>query len=139
MDRAVVVDASVALKWVLDEPGSDAAAGLSGTRMLAPALLLVECGNALWRKGRTGALDLAGARARMAALRRAPVRLVPDESLAEMALELALELAHPVYDCLYLALAEDERVPLVTDDRRLLGTAARSPRIAALVRPLVQP
>ena len=32
---------------------------------------------------------------------------------------IALELDHPVYDCIYLACTEIEGVPLVTADRRL--------------------
>ncbi|NJL51217.1 MAG: type II toxin-antitoxin system VapC family toxin [Hydrococcus sp. SU_1_0] len=32
---------------------------------------------------------------------------------------LALEVKHPIYDCLYLAFARHFRVPLVTADKRL--------------------
>ena len=35
-------------------------------------------------------------------------------------MDLALKLRHPVYDCLYVALAERQDAPLVTDDARLL-------------------
>jgi len=34
---------------------------------------------------------------------------------------MAQQLAHPVYDCVYLALAERERATLITADERLLG------------------
>jgi predicted nucleic acid-binding protein len=35
---SIVIDASVVLKWVLDEPGSDVAAALSDRELVAPTL-----------------------------------------------------------------------------------------------------
>ena len=47
MDR-LVVDASVAIKWVVEEEGSEAAAGLlDGPGLMAPDLLMPECANIL--------------------------------------------------------------------------------------------
>ena len=47
MDHAVV-DASVAIKWTIDEPGSDEAFHLALTTLLvAPRLILIECANVL--------------------------------------------------------------------------------------------
>ncbi|HXM70340.1 MAG TPA: hypothetical protein VN970_04350 [Thermoanaerobaculia bacterium] len=42
-----VVDASVALKWVIDEEGSEAASALAAESLSAPSLILAECANAL--------------------------------------------------------------------------------------------
>jgi hypothetical protein len=61
----IVVDASVALKWVIEEDGSDAAEALLLEEPLTgPDLLLVECANVLWTKARRGELrqerDAAG-------------------------------------------------------------------------------
>ena len=51
----VVVDASVALKWVIEEDGSEAAGALLLEEPLAaPDLLIVECANVLWAKARRG-------------------------------------------------------------------------------------
>lgn len=55
--------------------------------------------------------------------------------LLNRALTLADRLAHPVYDCVYLALAEHERATLITGDERLLARL-RGKRIAAKVRDL---
>jgi predicted nucleic acid-binding protein len=50
----------------------------------------------------------------------APItRLVPTAPLRARALDLALRRDHPVYDCLYVALAQREGLPLLTADRRL--------------------
>ena len=59
----------------------------------------------------------------------APEELVdviePDRHLLAEALALACHLDHPVYDCLYLALARREAAVLVTADQRLQQLAAR--------------
>ena len=53
---SIVIDASVAVKWVLDEPRSDAALALRNEQLAAPALWLAEAANALWRHVRVGEL-----------------------------------------------------------------------------------
>jgi predicted nucleic acid-binding protein len=56
-----------------------------------------------------------------ARLHRGVLELRPTAPLAPRAVELALGLDHPVYDCFYLALAETEKAELVTADLRLEG------------------
>ena len=53
----IVVDASVAWKWVLHEPRTEAALALKEEELIAPALWLAEAANALWRHVRLGELD----------------------------------------------------------------------------------
>jgi predicted nucleic acid-binding protein len=50
----IVVDAFVALKWVFDEPGSEAAVALRSDELISPALWLAEAANLLWRRARVG-------------------------------------------------------------------------------------
>ena len=52
----IIVDASVALKWVLHEAGSEIADRLLDEELMAPSLWLVEAGNALWRRATRGEL-----------------------------------------------------------------------------------
>jgi predicted nucleic acid-binding protein len=53
----LVVDASVAVKWVLKEPDSDAARRIAEqAELLAPDLLWAELGSLLWRRQRQGEL-----------------------------------------------------------------------------------
>ena len=118
-----VVDASVAVKWVVAERDSEAAVRLAEHDLLAPELLIVEAGNALWSKGRRGELSDVEAADRLEALLVMPVLLVPSPGLAARALDLALGIGLTVYDALYLALAQARGVPLVTADRRLLALA----------------
>ena len=63
MISAAVVDASVAVKWVVEESDSVQARSLSRARLEAPDLLPVECANILWKKERIGDLTKEQARA----------------------------------------------------------------------------
>jgi predicted nucleic acid-binding protein len=132
---AVVVDASVAIKWFIDEPGSEVARRLWGDEpdLLAPDLLVPEVCNAAWRKVRLGESHPTQAKQIAQRLRHGVLALRPTAPLATRAMELALDLDHPVYDCFYLALAESEQAVLVTADRRLEGRL-RATSWAASVR-----
>ena len=115
----MIIDASVAVKWVVEEDGSSAARKLAGQEMEAPDLLLVECANILWKKTVLGDLTSPEAAAALKELRLAPVSLTPSSNLLDAALALSTELRHPIYDCVYLALANRRKRPLVTADMRL--------------------
>ena len=68
--------------------------------------------------------ELARAEALLAAklLERSGVDFVSLQGLSERATQLALDLRHPAYDCVYLALASRRGLRFVTADRRLLAT-----------------
>ena len=51
-----VVDASFAIKWVVDEAHTTQALLLRRHRLIAPDLLIAECANVLWKKVRRGEL-----------------------------------------------------------------------------------
>ena len=130
----LVVDSSVALKWYVEEPESDRAAALIGGDLFAPDLILAEIANALWKKVQRGEIETAQSELVLPLL-RSTVRLRSSSPLADAALEAALELCHPVYDCFFLVLARELDAQLVTADARLLG-ACRDTRFASLVQPL---
>lgn len=131
-----VVDANVAVKWVVAEDDSELAVGLVEHRLLAPSLLLGEAANALWVKVRRGEISAEEAEEGLATLREAPVEMVPEEHLVTDGLALALRLAHPVYDCLYLALAIRLGVQVVTADGRFLAAVRRDEELDETVLPL---
>lgn len=136
----VVVDASVAIKWVFSEPNSDLAAALLVSQtLLAPDLLLLECANVVWRRIRTGDISIEEGRVRLAVLKRSPVSRISTASLLPEALDWAIRLDHPVYDCVYLALAIARNAVVVTDDRRFAAAAGRVPESASHVRLLDSP
>jgi predicted nucleic acid-binding protein len=134
--KGAVVDASVAAKWVIDEPGADATSRLASLQLTAPTLLLAECANAFWAKTPRSELTPDEARERIEALQASPLTLVPLTNLVSDAVKLALELRHPVYDCCYLALAIQRSLLLITADQQFSGAVrahtAHAERIVAL-------
>jgi predicted nucleic acid-binding protein len=131
----LIVDASVAMKWVCEEEGSDRAADLLvGWKPAAPSIWIVETANALWRKTRTNELTADEATERLAALRSAPVRSMPVDDLIEPALKIAASLSHPIYDCLYLAAAIRSNVYVVTADRRFYNIVRNTPLLCDAVK-----
>jgi predicted nucleic acid-binding protein len=123
----VVVDASVAVKWVIPEVLSDRADTLRdrADRLVAPDLLLPEATNALWKKLTRREITAREATQALDLLMASGLDLRPSGPLLGRALALARRLRHPVYDCIYLALAHGEGATLVTADRRLLARVAR--------------
>ena len=70
----LVVDASVAVKWFVDEAGADRAAALQGESVCAPDLIFAEVGNALWKLQRKKVLSGADYSKAVDGLRDAPLR-----------------------------------------------------------------
>ena len=131
----LVVDASVAIKWLVDEPDSDEARELaaSGEDLHAPRLMASEVASALWRKVRLGEIERGEAGAMLAWVPEMPVRWNADETVSADAVRLALALDHPVYDCVYLALAHRVGGVLVTADRRFAAALASTEHGASVV------
>ncbi|HEV2366232.1 MAG TPA: type II toxin-antitoxin system VapC family toxin [Caulobacteraceae bacterium] len=116
----LVIDASVAIKWVIAEAGSRQAETLhSAERLLAPDLIYSDCANALWKLVRRGEFSDEQVIVACRGLEQAPLQLFSCRGLLTAALRLALALEHPAYDFFYLALAAAEACPLVTADERL--------------------
>ena len=112
---SVVVDASIAVKWVVAETGHEESLLLSRAQpLIAPDFVLVETANVLWKKVRIGELMREQALQGLAFIREAYAELIPSSGLIERALNIALQLDHSVYDCLYLACAQVEQLEFVT-------------------------
>ncbi len=134
---ALIVDASVALKWVITEDASDIASHLIQTdELAAPGLLFIECANVLWTKVRRGQLSSDDARAAYAAIEAAPVRSISTRLHAAAAQVIAIELGKSAYDSLYLAVALAERSTLVTADEAFLRAALAHPLYGSSVKSL---
>ena len=124
----LIVDASVACKWFFDENLSSEARVLADSDAVfsAPDLILTECANAVWRRVQGRTVSLAHARAFLKALPQWFESLVPAGQLHETAFEMACVLDHPVYDCQYLALAENKGIRVVTADQIFADRVRRS-------------
>jgi predicted nucleic acid-binding protein len=131
---AGLIDSSVVLKWFVGEDDSAAALKLHGQHWIAPDLIRLEVANALWKRALKGDMVPAQASAALTELELL-VEILPSVGHQWRALEIALTMAHPVYDCVYVAMAEAMGLRLVTADRRLITACAGTP-FAALVEPL---
>jgi predicted nucleic acid-binding protein len=125
----LVVDASVAVKWFLDEPGDREARALveRSEALIAPELIVAEVLNAIWKRLLAGDADIRQGPRVAVVLPKVLAQIRSLGPLAARTLEIAAELRHPAYDCFYLALAEERQAKLVTADRRLLGRLAGTP------------
>ena len=135
MNKAVV-DASVAIKWVVPEPYSGEAESLlaEGAALLAPGHWAAEVTTALWAKSAVhGALTRQQATERMAWIASLAIEVVPVDRLILAATSLAFDLRATAYDTLYLALAEQRGTPLVTADRKLYDKVRASSRFDGLI------
>lgn len=132
-----VVDASVVVDWVAPDVATTAPALAALDRLaeadealLAPRLLLHEVGNALLSGVRRGRWSGAEADAAYTHLRRLPVALADLPADADRAFELSRRYdEHPVYDMVYLALAERLSTTFLTGDVRLLARVGHLPYV----------
>jgi predicted nucleic acid-binding protein len=131
MATTLIVDASIAVKWLLNEEGSEhARKAVQGYDLAAPAFLQLEVFHVVWRRSRRGEATTAQLRDALPALSRLIGNFERDEPLVPKAAEIAVAHALAIYDCLYLALALQHEAPLITADQKQFA-AARTLRIKA--------
>lgn len=123
----MIIDASVAFKWIATEPDSAAAVALIGKGTLAaPTLVLAEVGNALRkmmkRKQIVATISFANDIARLGQL----LDLQDERADVPDALDLACMLDHSIYDCIYLAMAKRCDDVLWTADRKFAAKVQSS-------------
>ena len=98
---------------------------LDAELVLAPELMLTEVSNTLWRLQKAGQLQAEGLQQCLSRAAALVDHIEPDRHLQVEALALACHLDHPVYECLYLALARREAAVLLTADQKLMALAVR--------------
>jgi predicted nucleic acid-binding protein len=122
-----VVDASVVVKWFFPEPHHDKAKGFlrdfinQDVALIAPDLITGEIGNALWKRSvLIRDISVQQARDAYSYFLAFGLPLYPSSSFAARGLSLAIQELHPVYDALYVALAEERGCELITADERFV-------------------
>lgn len=134
-----VLDASVALKWVLPEQDTSKALRLRDEfrqglcALIAPDVYIPEVSHGLTKSERRGVIPIGVAERRMLNLINYLPDLYPSLPLARRAIQISSRARVAVYDCLYVALAERERCELLTaDQKRIANLQATFPFITAL-------
>lgn len=129
--RIIVLDASVAVKWYLQDEDLSADAAtirddLAAARItvVVPDHFRVEVGNAIRNALRPNRLTVETARRAMTTLATLPVYPVPLDDLIVPAFDAAVHYDCALYDALYLSLAERLSCSFVHADRRLHNTLA---------------
>jgi len=133
--RVIVVDASVAVKLLVQEPGSSEALRVieQDEPLGAPDWVFVEVASALWEKVKNSQLLEIHAERNLKALDKFFDSVEPSTDLVADALQLGFRLQHPVYDCIYLSMAVRHETHVVTADRRF-SVAAERARLGAHVQ-----
>ena len=122
----LVLDSSVAIKWVLPEKDTPKAVRLRNEfrrgvhELLAPDVFPVEFSHALTRAERRGVIRPPAAIKRLNNVLSYPPVLYPYLPLLVRAVSISSQTRQGVYDCLFVALAERERCELLTADARLI-------------------
>ncbi len=122
----MIIDASVAYKWLIAETGStEAIAWIGRGALRAPALMIVEVGNAVSKRVRAGELAVEGAAEQLSRLVDL-VSVIDESDYVSAALQMSVLLDHSIYDCVYLAMAEADDDRLLTADGKFAGKARQA-------------
>ena len=133
-----VLDASVAVKWVLPEDDSALAEAVRDRIMagdidaVAPDTFPVEIAHALTRAERRGTILTGQASFGMRLILLDGPIMHPYLPLLPRAVELSSEKRIGVYDCLYVVLAEEQDCELITADAKLVNAFQKMSRIVLL-------
>lgn len=126
----VCVDASLAMKWLAPEEGSEPALRLlkrwrkANVQLLSPPLLEYEIGSVLRKKVTRGLLRKEEVSWIVGLYDKLDIELIHSECDMAHALSLADLLGQPtIYDIVYVLLAEQHEVPFVTADERFFKVA----------------
>jgi len=113
----IVVDTSIAAKWVVHEVGSEQALALldRDEPLVAPDRIVPELISVLRRKFKAGQISEAQFLKGIEEALDALDRIIPSSELALDAALLSLELDHSPYDCFFLATALGRGVFLTAD------------------------
>lgn len=118
-----VVDANVAIKWVIPEIYANEALSLLDTDhiLLVLDFFFSEIGNILWKQVRFQRLTLEEAKFNFNQIVITPLQIYQSRELVSFALEIGARTQQAVYDCVYLSLAVQEGCHMVTADERFFN------------------
>jgi len=131
--RILVIDSSVAAKWfppmdseplavqaqvILDDWKSGA------VEIVVPDILWAELGNILWKCVQRQRCTASEATLVLRAMLDTGLPTISTDKLVEAGLHIATAYDRPVYDCLYIALAQQVEAEFITADEKLANALA---------------
>lgn len=148
MVDTIVVDSSLAIKWVINQPYSAEAAlvlaqwGAEGIALIAPRLFLIESANVLYQYVRVktpgiASISLADAQGQLDILEGLVTIMNEDLQLLQRAQVFAYQVGRPAtYDDVYATLAEREGCEFWTADERYWNAVkSRRPWVRCIADP----
>jgi predicted nucleic acid-binding protein len=128
-----VIDASVGIKLFIAGDLTEHVDALFGllavdppAQFYVPDLFYVECANVLWKQTRWAGYSATKAREDLKNLAALALRRVSNVDLLAETIKIAAEENISAYDACYVALAQREKIPLVTADEKLVRALAKS-------------
>jgi predicted nucleic acid-binding protein len=121
-----VLDANVALKWVLSEPEADKALRVRAEfeaaqlELIVPDVFPVEVAHALTRAERRRLIQVGDASFLLADITSTLIPMHDCRVILQRAVTISSQMRCGVYDCLYVALAEQENCEVLTADDKMV-------------------
>jgi len=136
--KGLLLDASVAASWLLNEALSDTAERVldrmeAGDPVFVPSLWVLEIANVLFSAERRRRIDSRHRDAALSQVERLPVTVCAPPGLPELKVLRTYAEKHQltIYDAEYLRVAKELRLTLASQDGNLLA-AARRERVPVL-------
>ena len=128
----LVVDASVLIKFYVPEVLFDRAERLlakvekGDIELSAPDLIYPEVGNMLWKKQRLKEITHSEAEEITDAILSLPLKIEASRPILPLAIDIAIACGITVYDAIYVSLAKVYETTMITADRKLADTLAKT-------------
>jgi predicted nucleic acid-binding protein len=130
--NGIVVDASIAASWLLNDELSDAAEQVleqmqEGKPIVVPSLWLLEITNVLFTAERRKRIDKKHRDAALDRIERLPITISSAPTAGDLKILRALAEKHQLtaYDAEYLRVAKELKLPLASLDKNLIAAALR--------------
>lgn len=118
----IIIDTNIVLSWVIqqDVPEIDF---IEHSQCIAPQFLKIETINILRKYYVMKKIPLHIIEQYYEDILIVIDIFVPDETILDRAKSISFAINHPIYDCLFIALAQQFESPLLSFDKRLLEKA----------------
>jgi len=130
--KGIVVDASVAVSWLLNDEWNETAEWVldqmqAGVTVSVPSLWLLEITNMLFNAERRKRIDRKHRDGALERIERLPLTILAAPTLADLRMLRLYAEKHQLtaYDAEYLRVAKEQKFMLASLDRNLLAAAKR--------------